>query len=133
MAKSPKNIHNFLADLTARLMPKAKEELSTLIATKKNHLITEFNNLQSDQLFHWDFPFYHQQLLRQNHDIDYEEGKGCLRYLFQLYYYFYQDIYSHTNSTYLLSCGIFPYIDSCSGNAQHLPTDFWIRYPRVPR
>jgi len=74
MAKSPENVQKFLEDLAIRLMPKAKMELSILTEMKKKHLRSEEIENESDLLFHWDFPFYHQRLLHQSHDIDNEEG-----------------------------------------------------------
>ncbi|KAH8592044.1 peptidase M3A/M3B [Bisporella sp. PMI_857] len=73
MAKSPENVQKFLKELATRLMPKAKQELEVLLTMKRNDTNAEVDGSEPDRLFHWDFPFYNEQLLKQKYIVDSEE------------------------------------------------------------
>ena len=75
MAKSPENVQEFLNDLATRLMPKANQELQILLEMKRKDINANVDGSESDRLFHWDFPFYQEQLLKRTYDIDSDEGK----------------------------------------------------------
>lgn len=75
MAKSPKNVHEFLTDLAARLKPQAEKDLKTLIALKAEDVGSDADVADSRRFFHWDFPFYNQRLLEEKYKINQEESK----------------------------------------------------------
>ena len=75
MANSPENVQEFLKDLARRLMPKAKQELQILLAMKRYDINAEVDGSESDRLFHWDFPFYHEKLLKRTYAIESDKGK----------------------------------------------------------
>ena len=109
MAKSPENVQQFLQDLATRLIPKAKQELEVLLAMKRNDINAKVDGTQPDRLFHWDLPFYHEQLLKQ-HNVDSNDGKWPLCSLI------------HLSLHYTLhSRQLFPYPDRRSSNVRHFP------------
>ncbi|KAH8587442.1 metallopeptidase MepB [Bisporella sp. PMI_857] len=69
MAKTPKTVNAFLADLQTRLTPGGRKELEKLKELKKADL--ESRGIVFDgRFFLWDYGFYRQVMLKQEYNVD---------------------------------------------------------------
>ncbi|KAJ3316323.1 hypothetical protein HDU93_004460, partial [Gonapodya sp. JEL0774] len=64
MAKTPKEVTDFLDDLTARLIPYAKHELAILLELKRKEK-EELKELFDGRINSWDFNYYNRLLLEK--------------------------------------------------------------------
>lgn len=70
MAKNPKNVDNFLADLEKKLKPFGKKETKELMRYKE-----EKTSQKVKQLFPWESAFWSNKYLKENYEIDAEQIK----------------------------------------------------------
>lgn len=69
MAKSPKVVHDFLADLQTRLVPGAQKELDQLKKLKNQHCKKQ-GILDDGEFYVWDRTYYKRILLEESHNVD---------------------------------------------------------------
>ncbi|TDH72120.1 hypothetical protein CCR75_001239 [Bremia lactucae] len=65
MIGSPEAVQNFIENIAAQLMSKAKSERQLLLSAKRKH-----EGSSVDQIFMWDLPYYMGMLKAQTHRID---------------------------------------------------------------
>ncbi|KXS14454.1 zincin [Gonapodya prolifera JEL478] len=69
MAKTPKEVTEFLDDLTARLIPYAEKELSVLLEIKRKEK-EERREVYDGKINSWDFNYYNRMLLEKEYEVD---------------------------------------------------------------
>ncbi|KAK1760074.1 Saccharolysin 1 [Echria macrotheca] len=71
MAKTPEAVITFLEDLRAYITPRAKEEISEILAVKEAHLAS-LGKPFDGCLYSWDLGYYSRLLEKKKFDVDYQ-------------------------------------------------------------
>lgn len=69
MAKTPQTVIDFMYDVEDRIKPIAQQEMATLLEIKNAHLRRQ-NLPEEDEIYNWDFDYYHTHMLQHKHNVN---------------------------------------------------------------